>query len=139
MYVPVYFEKIPEAIAKLKYPNENRPEYIYSNSDYSINITFKCFDVQVSNDELTEIRDSFKNTMQMMNKTSESLGEDTIEALNLTIPYFETKTAAFDCELYNLIFLIIVQQKLVAGTFNCMLGDKEDWEKVAKAMIKTIV
>ncbi|WP_058486169.1 hypothetical protein [Defluviitalea phaphyphila] len=139
MYIPDEFKLIPEEIKKLKYPNENRPEYIYANKTYDINLTFKPYEENVEEEDLVEIRDSFKNAVKIMNPTSEFLGEGVIEAEFLDIPYFEIKTSAFDGDIYNLMFFLSVKEKFTMGTFNCLISDKEDWHKIAKAMIKTIV
>lgn len=139
MYVPNYFEKMPEILAKIKYPYEARPEYIYSNPSHSMSLTFKLFDTEVNEEDLPNIRDSFKNTMLMIDKSNEDLGEDIIEMSDLKLPYFEIKTSAIDSDIYNLMFLTIVKGKLVMGSFNCPVSDKDDWQKPAKAMIKTIL
>jgi hypothetical protein len=138
LYMPERFEQMKESVAKLKYPYENRPKYIYSNDEYSINLTFTPKEQSASQEELAEICSQFYSLMPRVSPSTQQIEKSEIIGDGIDIPCFEIMTTAMDSKIYNLFFFLTIDGKLVIGSFNCLESSMDDWMPVIKAMLKTI-
>jgi len=57
MTIPADFELMPLELAKVKYPNENRPHITFTNKDGSININYTLTKDKLKNEDVEEAKD----------------------------------------------------------------------------------
>ena len=133
------FIDLPEAIVKLKYPSEQRPKIIKSSKDGSINFAFTLADeVPLAKENVTYITDTMRNGLKNINP-SITMGEaGTMDVANTTLSWFEFQNNAFDGTIYNIMYCIPIDGKMMHGLFNCLVQDKEAWRKVVFEVMKSI-
>ncbi|WP_297429471.1 hypothetical protein [Clostridium sp.] len=138
MYIPKDFEDMPEAVRKLKYPSENRPEIIKCNENGSIAITLKLIDSPLDDEHVEELRDTMKLIDKRLNPANLYFDEGILDVDKKKIGYFDFKSSAIDDFLYNFIFFLELQGKTIMGTFSCAYGECEMWKDVVLEMVNTI-
>ena len=45
---------------------------------------------------------------------------------------------AIDADIFNIMFITPLEGKMLYGSFNCILGMQDEWEKIAMYCIRTI-
>ena len=48
------------------------------------------------------------------------------------------ETMAIDADIFNIMFITPLEGKMLYGSFNCILGMQDEWEKIAMYCIRTI-
>ena len=139
IYLPENFNDLPEAIAKIKYPSENRPQIIKSSNDNRINIAFNLLQVEMKNEDVIGTIHSFKNIIKNINPSNNFIDEGTIEiSENHKLAWFDFLSNAIDGTLYTIISCMEVDGKMLHCVFNCSDEDMNNWKVVALDMLKSI-
>jgi hypothetical protein len=138
MMVPVEFTEMDQESAKLKYPMEQRPGTIFTDSTGEINILFSNIDEQITNDDVVMIRDKMLAMMVKMNPgiKPQSTGEKEISGKN--IAYTEFTHPTIDGKLYNLMYFLELDGKTLMGIFNCLTKTTKYWKQAAFEMMQSI-
>lgn len=138
MRLPKDFVDMPEGMAKLKYPSENRPQLIKSNADGSVNITLSLLEQSVTPEQVGLCLEQLKGVIKKVNPANIFYQEDNKILETTTIGYFDFKSYAIDAPLYNLVFIAAIENKLMMGIFNAPFDDYEDWDSIALQMACSI-
>jgi len=139
MYIPNTFIDMPEEARRFKYPSEDRPEIIKSNTTGAIAITLKLIDSQLSDEYVENLKDMMKTITQRLNPANIYFDEGILEVNEKKIGYFDYKSSAIDDFLYNFVFLLELQGKTLMGTFSCSYSEHKQWkDDVIFQMINTI-
>ncbi|AFS78483.1 hypothetical protein Curi_c14730 [Gottschalkia acidurici 9a] len=137
--IPQTFEIMSDETAKMKYPSEARPTIIYTNESGTTNVAFNYTENEATNDQINEVKDSIKSSFKQL-YPSATWYDEKVENINgKNVAVLELLTPAIDTKIYNLIFLFELDGRLVMGTFNCIEEEKEEYEPIAKSIVKSIV
>ncbi len=137
--LPVSFEIMPEEIAKVKYPSEQRPQLIYSNAAGDVNFTFSLLDAQVKPSQIDEARDRFRGFIKKIQPANIFFEKKEEELGDTRVAWFDFKNYGLDAQLYNLFYFTDVKGMMLHGIFNCKFKDAEVWKPVAEQVIKSIL
>lgn len=127
----------PEAAA-IKYPSVHRPELIYTDPAGTVNFAFSHKDQAIAPEQLKTCAAQFKEAIKKTNPAI-VFGESAEEPVGDTLlDWFEFQSFAFDCRIYNFMFLSIIDGNVLHGTFNCPSDVAEDWKRVVRQVVLTI-
>lgn len=139
MWMPDCFKKMPQELAQWKYPDENRPAVIYTNTETTVNISFTHHqEEKLEAGEEEAYRDRMEQSMLQSFPASGTIEKDTVMAKTMPLAWFDFLTPAMDGEIYNLMFYASLDGRLLAGAFNCLSGDREDWKDCFMQMLATV-
>jgi hypothetical protein len=138
MSMPLEFEYLDESLAESKYPNNLRPQYIYSDKTTCVNITFTVDDKMIDAEEVEELKENLICIMSDLHPEYEIIDELIIHGDDSTIATFGFTKSTLDGEIYQMIFLMSLNEKLLLGGFNCNAQVKDEWYSVIHQMIQTI-
>ncbi|BCJ92693.1 hypothetical protein acsn021_02620 [Anaerocolumna cellulosilytica] len=138
MSMPTEFGLLDESLAESKYPNLLRPQYIYSDKTTGVNITFTIDDKKIDAEEVEELKENLICILSDLHPEYEIIDEVIIHGDDLTIATFGFIKSTLDGELYQMIFLMSLNEKLLLGGFNCNAQVKEEWYPVIHQMVQTI-
>lgn len=139
MMMPSDFELMNEELAKIKYPGEDRPDYIYSGEDTTVNLTFTMEESgQIDNDEVEEAKNILEKQIGRLYPASKIEDSKTIQAGEKNISFFCFDVPLLDGNVYNLMFFMEHHGCLLMGSFNCSIHQKKQWKKVILQMLMTI-
>jgi hypothetical protein len=137
MMIPADFFIMPTELAKLMYPNENRPDLIYTNEKGSINLTFTLGDGALNSRDLKLTLEYLQRLIADTNPSCKLISSDIID-MKPKVAYFDYISPAIDGDIYNLAFLFSRGDKHLLGSFNCNRTVMDDWSEIAKQMLLTI-
>ncbi|MGP4081166.1 hypothetical protein ACTWQL_14755 [Pseudalkalibacillus sp. R45] len=136
--LPESFDVMDEEQAKLKYPGERRPTLIYTNENATVNIAFNHTENKASNEQMEDVLKGMVDTFKNMYPSAEWLNKEVYEIHGKNVASMELITPAMDTEIYNLMFMMELDGKLLLGTVNSTKEQMEDWQPIAKEMMKSI-
>ena len=138
MYIPQDFVTLSPEIAKIKYPSEQRPQWIKTSSNTSVNICVSLLDTPLDERILETEMNGFKNVIKNMNPAVTFI-QSTIKQLeDFKIAWFDYKSFAVDNQIYNIMFFASIGNQMLHGVFNCLYDDYTEWKKSAIEMIESI-
>ena len=139
MRIPSDFEEMDLEYAKMKYPSEQRPKTILTDDTKTINVLFNWMNEEISNNETESFRDSMIEMFNRINPGIEvqSTGLEVVDGKN--IAYMELVHPVLDGNLYNLMFFLELEGRILMGIFNCPTSSMEEWKEPAFEMMQSIV
>lgn len=138
LYLPADFEEMPKEIRSIKYPYEQRPEIIRSDESGAINFTLNRIDHELKDEMVAELAAGMKTMIQKSNP-SHVFYESGVETVNeKTFGYFEFKNMVIDGALFNIMYFLEFEGKVLMGTFCCRYEDYPDWRDVAYQAIRSL-
>ncbi len=138
MWMPDEFGPLSKELARLKYPNENRPDIIYTNKETTVNVTFSHKREKLKEGEEEEIRSYMKEIVKRVQTSSEMIEEGTVKAEEGCLAWFDFMVPAIDTDIYNLMFFSSLRGQLLMGSCNCLDADREDWKELFVQMLETV-
>lgn len=137
IWMPDEFGPLSKDLARLKYPNENRPDVIYTNKETTVNVTFSHKREKLKEGEEEEIRDYMKEVVRRVQPSSEMIEEGTVKSKEACLAWFDFVTPAIDADIYNLMFFSSLGGRLLIGSCNCLEADRGDWKELFLQMLGT--
>ena len=138
MMVPEDFVEMSEDAAKTKYPSEQRPETILTDSTTAINLMFNYMDQKLTNENVAELRDQVIDGMQRLNPGIKPQERGVEEVRDKTIAYVEFTNPVLDGKLFNLLYFLEVEGRSLMVSFNCPTKNIKYWKKAAYEMMKSL-
>lgn len=138
MWLPNDFRMLGKEIAKEKYPGEIRPELIYTNNDSTINISFTYQQETVAAGADQELCSYMKQAMPYVYPDISILDLEPVHIGEKIATGLAFVTPAIDGQIYNRMFFIVLEGKLLIGSCNCLEQDREDWDELFEQMIASI-
>lgn len=134
--MPISFVDLPSNLAKIKYISEQRPQIIKTSLDTTVNLGFTMPDLEIYPEQIELLCKQTKSALKQVNPAI-VFYEGQVES-DLPLGWFEFKSYGIDSNVYNLMFISIVNKKLLHGIFNCNYNDALEWRDAARQMIYTI-
>ncbi len=139
MMLPAEFHLMDEELARAKYPDGNRPDYIYTNEDTTVNFTFSIDDSGlINNEEVEEVKNILSSQMRRLYPGSKIEDSQTIQAEEKAVSFFSFDIPLIDGNIYNLMFFMEHREHLLIGGFNCSIHQKKQWRPLVRQMLMTI-
>lgn len=139
MMLPSEFQIMDESLARAKYPDEDRPDYIYTNEDTTVNLTFSLDNSGViHDDEVEEVKDILKNQIKRLYPGTKMEDSKPIKTDEKNVSYFFFEIPLIDGNLFQLMFFMEHKNQLIMGAFNCGIYQKKQWKPLILQMLKTL-
>lgn len=114
MIMPSGFELMDEELAKIKYPGEDRPDYIYSGEDTTVNLTFTMEESgQIDNDEVEEAKNILEKQIGRLYPASKIEDSQTIQAGEKNISFFGFDVPLLDGNVYIFPTLLVLLYRII--------------------------
>lgn len=136
--LPESFVDMPEDVAKIKYPSEQRPQIIRTNQNGSVNFCFNLYDIPFSNEQVADTISGFQSVLQKLQPGNEFFAYKTEPIEKMEIGWFDFKNYAIDSQIYSLMFAVPIHKKICSGVFNCPFRNRKDWESIMKQVLVSI-
>ena len=134
--MPISFVDLPSNLAKIKYISEQRPQIIKTSLDTTVNLGFTMPDLEIYPEQIEPLCKQTKSVLKQVNPAI-VFYEGQVES-ELPLGWFEFKSYGIDSNVYNLMFISIVDKKLLHGIFNCPLSEVDLWKPVILQVIHSI-
>ena len=134
--IPSEFKIMSDEILNVKYPNGNAPSLVYTNDKTTINVVLVMNDVTMKNNQIEEYVKTMESTYKNYSK---DVKLKFWERNNRKIGEMEFTTEGSDTEIYNHIITFSVNDKLRLVNFNCTKEQMNEWQKVSKFIMDSIM
>ena len=134
--IPSEFKIMSDEIINIKYPNGNAPSLVYTNDKTTINVVLVVNDVTMKNSQIEEYVKAMESTYKNYSK---DIKLNFWERNNHKIGEMEFTTKGSDTEIYNHIIAFSVNNKLRLVNFNCTKEQMNEWQKVSKFIMDSIM
>lgn len=134
--IPSEFKIMSDEILNVKYPNGNAPSLVYTNDKTTINVVLVMNDVTMKNNQIEEYVKTMESTYKNYSK---DVKLKFWERNNHKIGEMEFTTERSDTEIYNHIITFSVNDKLRLVNFNCTKEQMNEWQKVSKFIMDSIM
>ena len=136
--LPNGFELMNEEMLVAKYPASNRPTLVYTNDSGSINFAFNHTKNQISADQLPELLPAFVQQFNSIYPQIEWFKKE-VEIVNgKNFVVLEFITPAIDSRIYNIMYVTVLEGRMLMCSFNCMESQKDAWEAKAKESLNSV-
>jgi hypothetical protein len=137
--LPKSFVDLPKALAKLKYPAENRPSVIKTNDDTTVNFAFSFYKRDFSEAQVESALKSLKAGVGKLTPGARFFETRILQTEDgVKFGYFDFLTAAIDTELYQLFGFIPVDGKFLHIIFNAPANMMRTWRPVAVQVLQSV-
>ncbi|MDE6887897.1 MAG: hypothetical protein K2P45_04530 [Eubacterium sp.] len=138
IWMPKEFAPLGKELIKIKYPNENRPDIIYSNQETTVNVSFSHKQEKLEAGQEEELRDYMAVVIQNLYPTCSILHKESVTLGENLVAWMDFVTPAIDMQIYNVMFFTPLKGRLLMGSCNCLAQDKEDWQDLFVQMLASI-
>ena len=137
MVLPESFEELPPEYIRVKYPREDRPDIILSNTDTTVNFAFA--NAAPSPDDLNKRLVQHKAILKRLLPGYVSLTDMVIDLENgMKVACYDYRINAADADVYCLNFFTDLPEEQLFCWFTCPLESQDQWAPLVREMIKTI-
>ena len=138
LYMPDEFELMDEDIKKLIFPLATPPKYVFASGETEFQITINPTENIVPDSGIPKFMNITKSLMEKMGPKSRILACAAVQNEDKNIGIMEVVTRAADMNVYNVMFYISINQKLLIGTILCPAKHHERIVPIAKEIIDSI-
>ena len=136
--MPETFTIMSKEDAEFKYPSVNRPAFIYTNEQTTVNFSLTHKNDAVSNEAIPGTKDAVQQIVMRMYPSASVFESETIEVSGKNISYYDFVTPAIDLDLYTLTFMFSLEGRVVLGGCNCPAGEMDDWKPIFLQMLGSL-
>lgn len=136
IWLPNDFQILGKEMAKLKYPSEKRPDIIYTNVETTVSITFSRLTLAAGEEKkgCALMRQQLKE----LYADGSILGGGTVQAKGLELECLIFMSPAWDAMIYNQMFFMPLEGRLMIGNCSCLAQEKDEWEGLFGQMLASI-
>lgn len=138
VWLPKSFIEMPKPMIKIKYPGEERPQIIITDLSSTINFTFSLLEVDIPMKNVPAMANLFKTIIEKTQPKVIFYEDSTEELGENRLSWFDFKSMATDSEIYNIMYITLVDGKVMHGIFNCLYEQMKDWKDIAKQVMMSV-
>ena len=138
IYMPKDFKEMTLDDKKDKYSTEPRPQIMYQNNKDTINIGFSIVEIDEPEEELLKLRDEMKEGFLSLNPSSEIYDEGDFMSKESQIAYYAFNSFALGGQMFNLIFITFIDEKILMCNLNCLKKDMDKQKLLLYGIMKTV-
>lgn len=137
--LPVTFKDMEPEEARKKYFSEQRPGIIKTNEDGSVNFCFNMIDRSVTVEQLEAVIQDFYRVLKRFQPMSVCLDTGSEPGNETPSAWMEFISNALNENIYNVLTIYPVGEKLLMSMFNCPFEKRIDWVNCLSQIRKSVV
>lgn len=138
LFMPDEFELLDEEIKKLVFPLSHPPKYVFASGDTQFQITLNPTENIVPEDGLPRFMEISKALLEKMGPHARILATATVKIKEKKIGIMEMVTQAVDMNVYNVMFYVSINKKLLIGSIVCPAKLHERMVPITKEILDSI-
>ena len=138
MMLPVSFHSMKKGMLLLKYGTKHHPDFVYTNDKGDVNMTFSFLHCEEIGKDILQVQQEMEQDIKELhgNIVLEKNVFNTKQ--NLSVIQFSFPLQRRKDSLLNVIFLFLIKNDWVVGTFHCPDVQKRDWINIIMQMLLSI-
>lgn len=136
--LPDTFIDMPELLASVKYPSQQRPQVIKTGATGTVNFCFNLFIAPIQVDQIENAALTFRSILQRTQPSLIQMEQKNINLEKNCISWFDFRSFSLDEQIYNLLFVTSIGGKLMNGTMNCPAPLMRAWKPIMQQVVLSI-
>lgn len=138
IYLPDTFADMPEEYKRVKYPSEDRPQILKSSIKGDVVFSFQWVGQSLQASELEATIERFCRILKRAQPFNLFFDSGMIREHNVDVAWMDYKAYGVDQPLYQLLYTLPVEGRMMLGMFHCPFYAAEGWKPVVQAVLRTI-
>jgi len=135
---PDEFEPLSQEMIDVKWPNKNGPRFVVGNERATTTIAYDVKAQDLSGTSMDELRASLEQTFNRIIPGIQWQENSVIEHEGREWVYLEMTSNAIDTDIYNIMMLGGVGQKMIIFNFNSTKEEFPKYEEILRHSLKSI-
>lgn len=135
---PDGFEPLSQEYIDLKWPNKNAPRFVIGNERATTTIAYDVKPQDLTGTDLDELRATLEQSLGRLIPGIQWKENAVIEQGGANWVYLEMTSSAIDTDIYNIMMLGGIGQKMVIFNFNSTREDFPQYEKALRESLKSV-
>lgn len=136
--LPSDFNIMSADMLSAKYPSGNRPTLVYSNDDGTVNLAVNHTVNQMTVDQLEEAKGVFVGQFTQMYPAAQWYQKDMAKINGRDFVVLELVTPAIDTQIYNLMFITSLEDRMLMFSFNCTQDLMWKWQSQGQQIMQSV-
>ena len=132
--LPDNYGELPEQVARLKYPSDQRPQLIFSSEDTKVNFTFSLLNTRFVMSDIEMATKSYFGVMKRLHPGMLVYQKEINEAMG----YFSFKMPGLDQDIFHLYAFTSINSKMLVFIFNCPNSVHDEWAPIVGQVMESI-
>lgn len=137
--LPDNFGLMSKEMLTAKYPASNRPTLVYTNQNGTINFAFNHTFNDIPKGKLPEVLPVFVQQFNSIYPQIEWFKKDVEMVNGRDFVVLEFITPATDSKIYNIMYVTVLEGRMLMCSFNCLESQKGEWETKAKESLNSVI
>jgi len=138
LMLPRTFKPMSPQMLELKYPSQNRPKWVYTNADGTINVAVNHTTNRLPQEDLPLFKQSMIQILRQTQKLTKWYGDHDRKIDDRDVAICEFLTPVVNANLYHFMLFTSLEDRALMCTFNCTDREMEDWQPIASAIMNSI-
>ncbi len=139
IFAPKGFTKMTEEMLAIKYPaGANKPQWVLSDEDATVNLAYNYTTYKIDDNGIPGFTDEMLTVLKTNRKDIEFIDDGILLQDGKNIGYIKFISEAKDQKVFNFLFYISVDNRLLLFTFNCINRLRKKWEASADEMAASL-
>lgn len=139
MLVPMGFGLMSEEMLQIKYPNDNRPSIVLSDSRGTVNVAMDHKSVSVEPTQIAGVYSTLERTFKNLYPSATWNRSEVVVVGGRTWAVLDLFTPAIDGEIRNIMMVTSLEGRLLVISFNCTRDLNEKWGLTGEKVMNSIV
>ncbi len=135
---PDGFMALTQPQIKVKYPNYNRPQVVYANSDQGVSIAVTFSSARVRPEQIPELKTMMEQTLPRVVPNLEWIKREIITTNNTDWVHLEFTSSAIDTDIHNHMYLTSFDGRMLGFNFNATRNQYHEYAQILEASFRTI-
>lgn len=136
IWLPEDFKIVGTETTKQKYLGENRPDIIYANPEMTVMVTFSRQKLAAGLEK--EVSSFVHCQIQELYSADSIIEKKIVHAGGMEMECLIFVTPAIDTMIYNQMFFLPLEGKLLIGNCSCLAQEQDEWEELFGQMLASI-
>ena len=136
--VPKGWKPMKEELLKIKYPGPKPPTLVYSDVSGGTSLAFNHTDSRATPDMLEKYKEVLKSAMMGAYPEAEWKEEGIKEINGKKTGFYKVITDTNSGKIFNQLFFIDMDGRLLICSFNCVKDRMTTWEKTADEIMNSL-
>ncbi|AKG36443.1 hypothetical protein [Paenibacillus durus] len=136
--IPKGFSILPEHIAKVKYPVEARPQYMYSDPAFDTSLGFNYTAQPLKDDQVPEMKDAMIDMIKSVQPSADWISNGVIDVHGQSVGYLSFVGPGLGGRIYTFMYFTALRDQLLLCNFNCNEKERRIWKPLAYGMMENL-
>lgn len=136
--VPEGFKEMDQAMIQTKYPAENRPNFVLTNDDGTINIAINHTQSRVAPSQLRQLHQQLDTSIRQAQPQAQWMFSGFFHHHGREWTHLEFVSQAVDTKIHNMMLATSADNRMLAVSFNATDELSAEWLPIGREVVNSV-